>query len=263
MMEKALAAAGLDWRYLTIEVPPDQLADAMRGLRAMGFCGGNITIPHKVSVVQHLDGLDPSAELIGAVNCIRREEAADGRRRYLGDNTDGRGFIESLRPLIDPAGKHVVILGAGGAARAIAVELGRAGAAEIVVVNRASERGQQLADLVSDRVKVSAMFIPWSGDYEVPAGTDLLVNATSIGLGNPDARVPLAMSTLAPPLVVADVVFNPPQTRLLRDAKARGCTTLDGLGMLVGQAAINFRIWTGQDADRGVMREALEEYLEI
>jgi shikimate dehydrogenase len=155
------------------------------------------------------------------------------------------------------------VLGAGGAARAIAVELGLAGAAQITIVNRDAERGQQLADLIAERVKVSSLFIPWSGDYEVPADTHVLVNATTIGMGNPEARVPLAVSSLKPPLVVADVVFNPPWTRLLRDAKARGCTTLDGLGMLVNQAAINFYTWTGRDADRAVMREALEEYLEI
>lgn len=263
LMEKAFAAAGLDWRYLTLEVSPERLEDAMRGLKAMGFRGANLTVPHKVTAVKHLDGLDNSAELIGAVNCIYRQEAPAGERRYIGANTDGRGFVEALKPLLDPAGKNVVLLGAGGAARAIAVELGLAGAAQITIVNRDAERGQQLADLISERVKVSALFIPWSGDYEVPADTHVLVNATTIGMGNPDARVPLAIATLNPPLIVADVVFNPPWTRLLRDAKTRGCTTLDGLGMLVNQAAINFRTWTGMEPDRAVMREALEEYLEI
>ena len=263
VMEKAFAAAGLDWRYLTLEVSPERLDDAMRGLRAMGFCGGNLTVPHKVAAVRHLDSLDASAELIGAVNCIYRQEGSDSQRRYIGANTDGRGFVESLKPLTDPAGKNVVVLGAGGAARAIAVELGLAGAAQITIVNRHAERGQQLADLIAERVKVSALFVPWNGDYDVPADTHVLVNATTIGMSNPDARVPLNVAGLAPPLIVADVVFNPPWTRLLRDAKARGCTTLDGLGMLVNQAAINFRTWTGMEPDRAVMREALEEYLEI
>jgi shikimate dehydrogenase len=261
-MEKAFAAAGLDWRYLTLEVSPERLDDAMRGLRAMDFRGANLTVPHKVTAVRHLDKLDASAEVIRAVNCIYRE-GSDGQRRYIGANTDGRGFVEALKPVLDPAGKNIVVLGAGGAARAIAVELGLAGAAQITIVNRNAQRGQELADLIAERVKVSALFVPWSGDYEVPPETHVLVNGTKIGMSDSEARVPLTVASLNPPLIVADVIFNPPWTRLLRDAKARGCTTLDGLGMLVNQAAINFQIWTGSQPDRAVMREALEEYLEI
>jgi len=263
MMEKAFAAAGLDWRYLTCEVGPDELGDAMRGIKAMGFYGGNITLPHKVSVIEYLDGLSEAAELMGAVNCIHCEDAEDGTRRYLGENTDGKGFVESLRTVTDPAGKNIVILGAGGAARAIAVELGLSGAAEITVVNRSAGRGQDLADLLTERVKVSSMFIPWSGDYEVPEGVEVVINATSIGLGDEEAQVPIALDSLGSEMVVADVIFNPAETWLLREAKQRGCTTLDGLGMLVNQAVIGFRTWTGVDPDAAVMREALEEYLEI
>src|SRR5688572_26057623 len=128
MMEKAFAAAGLDWRYLTCEVAPEKLAEAMQGLRALGFKGANFTIPHKVAVIQHLDELSPAAELMGAVNCVNR--AGD---KLVGENTDGKGFVQSLRTLIDPAGLYVVILGAGGAARAIAVELALAGVSEILI----------------------------------------------------------------------------------------------------------------------------------
>ena len=258
MIERAFAAAGLDWRYLTLEVPPENLADAVTGLRAMGFRGGNFTIPHKVAVVPYLDELSEAATLVGAVNCVNR--VGD---KLVGENTDGKGFVQSLRQLTDPAGKRVVILGAGGAARAIAVELGLSGVAEIVVVNRTAERGQTLVDLLNERVKVAARLMHLSGDYAVEDGFDIVINATSIGLGDPEARLPLDLNSLRPGLVVADVVFNPPQTRLIRDAAARGCTTLDGLGMLVNQGVIGFQIWTGVDPDPGVMREALEEYLEI
>ncbi len=258
MIERAFAAAGLDWRYLTLEVPPENLADAVTGLRAMGFRGGNFTIPHKVAVVPYLDELSEAATLMGAVNCVNRVG-----EKLVGENTDGKGFVQSLRQLTDPAGKRVVILGAGGAARAIAVELGLSGVAEIVVVNRTAERGQTLVDLLNERVKVAARLMHLSGDYAVEDGFDIVINATSIGLGDPEARVPLDLNSLRPGLVVADVVFNPPQTRLIRDAAARGCTTLDGLGMLVNQGVIGFKIWTGVDPDPGVMREALEEYLEI
>ncbi|MFO0818075.1 MAG: shikimate dehydrogenase [Pirellulales bacterium] len=258
MMERAFAAAKLDWRYLTLEVPPERLGDAVRGLRAMGFRGGNFTIPHKVAVIEYLDGLSEAAQLMRAVNCVCREGD-----RLLGENTDGKGFLQSLRSLIDPVDKRVVILGAGGAARAIAVEVGLAKPSEIIVVNRTASRGEELVQLLNERVQVAAHFAPWSGDYIVPETAQLVINATSIGLGDADARVPLDTASLRREMVVADVVFNPPRTRLLRDAAEVGCMTLDGLGMLVNQAVIGFKIWTGVDPDPDVMREALEEYLEI
>jgi shikimate dehydrogenase len=258
MMERAFAAAGLDWRYLTLEVPPENLADAVKGLRAMGFQGGNFTIPHKTAVIPYLDELSEAASLMGAVNCVNR---AGGK--LIGENTDGKGFVQSLRQLMDPAGKRVVVLGAGGAARAIAVELGLSGVAEIVIVNRTAERGQTLVDLLNERVKVSARLVHLSSDYTLEGSTEIVINATSIGLGDAEARVPLQLDSLRSGVVVADVIFNPPQTRLIRDAAARDCTTLDGLGMLVNQGVIGFKIWTGVDPDAGVMREALEEYLEI
>jgi shikimate dehydrogenase len=258
MMEEAFAQVGLDWRYLTLEVAPEALGDAMRGMRAMGFRGCNLTIPHKVEVLQYLDRTSDAAALVGAVNCVNRVG-----NELVGENTDGKGFVQSLAEITDPAAKNVVVLGAGGAARAIAVELGLAGAAAITIVNRSPERGQQLVDLLNEKVRVPAKLIAWEGDYQVPAETDVVINATSIGLSNAEARVPLAVETLESDMVVADVIFNPPETRLLRDAKSRGCQTLDGLGMLVNQAVIAFRVWTGLDADPEVMREALEEFLGI
>ena len=258
MIERAFAAAGLEWRYLTLEVAPDNLADAVKGMRAMGFRGGNFTIPHKVAVIEHLDRLSEAAELMGAVNCVVREE--DG---LIGENTDGKGFVQSLRNVTDPKGKKAVVIGAGGAARAIAVELGLSGVAELVVVNRTAERGEALVQLLNDRVKVPTRLVHLSGDYVLDDDADIFINATSIGLGDADARVPVDEDSLRPDLVVADVIFSPPQTRLIRDAADRGCTTLDGLGMLVNQGVIGFKIWTGVDPDPEIMREALEEYLEI
>lgn len=258
MMEKAFVQVGLDWRYLTLEVAPEALADAMRGMRAMGFRGCNLTIPHKVEVLKYLDRTSDAAALMGAVNCVNRVG-----HELVGENTDGKGFVQSLAEVSDPAGKNIVILGAGGAARAIAVEVGLAGAANITVVNRSEARGEELAALINDRVRVPARFVKWEGDYEVPPETEVVINATSIGLGDAEARVPLAVRTLESDMVVADVIFNPPETRLIRDARQRGCQTLDGLGMLVNQAVIAFRIWTSRDADAGVMRDALEEFLGI
>ena len=258
MMEKAFAAAGLDWRYLTLEVPPEKLADAIRGMRAFGFQGANFTIPHKVAVVQLLDELSPAAELMGAVNCVNR--VGD---KLIGENTDGKGFVQSLQAICDPAGKRVAMLGAGGAARAIGVELALGGVADIAIVNRQAARGEELAALLRDKVQAQARFVPLEGEYAIPAEIDIFINATSVGLGSAAARVPVSGASLRPGLVVADVVFNPPVTWLLRTAAERDCRTLDGLGMLVNQAVIAFKIWTGIDPDAAVMREALEEFVEI
>jgi len=258
MMEKAFAAAGMDWRYLTLEIPPQALCDAARGMKAMGLRGGNFTLPHKVAIIEYLDGLSEAAELMGAVNCVNR----DGDR-YIGENTDGKGFVQSLRDVTDPAEKRIVILGAGGAARAIAVELGLERASHLTIVSRSPDRGGELVELLQGRVHVDASLVVWDGDFAVPVETEVLINATSIGHLDARARVPLSASTLRPGLVVADVIINPPHTQFLRTATDCGCTTLDGLGMLINQAVISFRIWTGFDPDADVMREALEEFLEL
>jgi shikimate dehydrogenase len=258
MMEKAFAAAGLDWKYLTCDVPPENLGDAVRGIRALGFKGANLTIPHKVAVIPLLDRLSPAADLMGAVNCVKRVE-----EQLVGENTDGKGFVHALREFGDPAGRSYVLLGAGGAARAIAMELGLGGAASITIVNRDLARGQSLTELIRQRTTAASEFVPLNGDYAIAADADVFINATSIGLGDASARVPIAASSLRPELIVADVIFNPPQTWLIRTAADRGCKTMDGLGMLVNQAVISFRIWTGREADAGVMRDALEEFLEI
>jgi shikimate dehydrogenase len=252
MVEAAFAAAGLDWRYLTIEVAPEALVDAVRGARAMGFRGFNCTIPHKVAVVEHLDRLSEAAALIGAVNCVVREGD-----RLLGENTDGAGFLAALRRRRDPDGARVVLLGAGGAARAIAVELALAGAGSITVVNRGSERGGELGALLKPLVPEVAIDSPEDG-FRVPAGTDLVVNATSIGLyPDVEAAVPLVLDEVAAAALVADVIPNPPETRFLREAAALGCETLDGLEMLVEQGRIGFELWTGVEPDTHVMRAAL------
>jgi shikimate dehydrogenase len=255
MVEAAYRHHGLAWRYLTVEVDPADLGDAVRGARAMGFAGFNCTIPHKVAVIPHLDGLGESAAFVGAVNCVVRRG-----RELFGENTDGKGFVESLRAVADPAGRRVVLFGAGGAARAVGVELALAGARSIKVVNRGEERGRDLVTLLTRKTNVRAEYVPWRGDQDVPAGTDIVINATSIGLHpDGDARLPLNLDTLHPGMIVADVIPNPPRTRLVRDAAARGCRVIDGLGMLVNQGVLGIRYWTGIDADAAVMRRALEE----
>ena len=213
MVEAAYRHHGLDARYLNCEVAPDALADAVDGARAMGWAGFNCSLPHKVAVIEHLDRLAPSAQVIGAVNTV---VATDGE--LVGHNTDGQGFVDSLRTVVDPAGLEVVVLGAGGAARAVAVETALAGAASVIVVNRDATRGEELARVVTAGTGVPAMFVPWDRTYAVPASTDVVVNATSVGFGDADALVDVDLDSLRTGIVVADVVVSPPSTALLRAA---------------------------------------------
>jgi shikimate dehydrogenase len=255
MVEAAYRHHGIDARYINCDVAPEHLGDAVRGARAMGWAGFNCSLPHKVAVVEHLDGLADSAAVIGAVNCVVRRDGA-----YIGENTDGQGFIDALREVRDPAGASIVLFGAGGAARAVAVEAALAGATSITVVNRDPGRGWTLAALLSERTPAKAELITWNRTFAVPDDTDIVINATSIGLfPDVDARLDLDLETLRPGMVVADIIPNPPRTPLIREAEARGCTVLDGLGMLVNQGAIGVRHWTGVAADRTVMRRTVEE----
>lgn len=256
MQNAAFQALGLNWLYLNFEVTAEHLAAAVQGMRALNnFRGVNLTIPHKVAVLSCLDEIAPSAQVIGAVNTVRR----DGDR-LVGENTDGKGFMRALGDDadIDATGVHAVVLGAGGAARAIAVELALAGAGEITVVNRSVERGEMLARLLNEQTPARADFVAWQDMYRVPEGVDLLINATSIGLyPNIDDTPELDFDSVTPGMVVCDVIPNPPNTPFLRQAAARGAATIDGLGMLVYQGAIAFKMWTGYDAPVEVMRRAL------
>ena len=195
-----------------------------------------------------------TAAVIGAVNCAVRRDG-----RYVGENTDGQGFISALRTIVDPVGKAIVLFGAGGAARAIAVEAALAGAASITVVNRSRQSAEELTALINGKTKARAEYAAWDRTYRVLPGTDIVVNATSIGLfPDIEGRLNLDVESLRPGMTVADVIPNPPRTLLLRDAAARGCTVLDGLGMLVNQGVISIRHWTGIDPDPSVMRRKLE-----
>lgn len=258
MVEAAYRALGIDARYVNCDVQPEDLRDAVRGARAMGWVGFNCSLPHKVAVVEHLDRLAESARVIGAVNCVVREG-----QELVGENTDGQGFVSSLRTAMDPAGASMVLFGAGGAARAVAVESALAGVRQITVVNRDPGRGSSLVDLVNEATPAQARQVAWDGTYAVPAGTGIVVNSTSVGLApQGEDLIDVDLDSLGAGMLVADVIPNPPETRLLREAAARGAETLDGLGMLVEQGAIAIRLWTGADPDRAVMRRTLEEIID-
>jgi shikimate dehydrogenase len=255
MIEAAYRHHGLDWRYINCEVTPEKLGDAVRGARAMGWAGFNCSLPHKVAVIEHLDGLGESAAIMRAVNCAVHRDG-----KYIGENTDGKGFLMSLEGIVEPRGKRVVLFGAGGAARALGVELALAGASSISVVNRSVERGTELVGVINDKTPAKADLMVWDKTYRVQPDADIVINATSIGLyPHVDGRLDIDVETLKPGMVVADVVPSPPRTNLIRDAEARGCTIVDGLGMLVNQGVISIKYWTGIDVDATVMRRKLED----
>jgi len=254
--EAAFRAKGLDYRYLTVLVKEKDLAQAMAGVRAFNMRGVNLTIPHKVKVIQYLDELSEAAEIIGAVNMVVNNEG-----RLWGENTDGKGYLTSLRnENIDVAGKHVTILGAGGAARAISVECALAGARKITIANIDRAQGEELVDLINKRTAAKAEFVFWEEAFEVPADTDIFTNATSVGLfPDIDQKPNVKYNTITSDMVVTDVIFNDPNSLFLQEAARRGAKTINGLGMLANQAAMNFKLWTGVEAPVGLMIETLRK----
>ena len=255
MEEAAFAAKGLNYRYLTVKVEKDDLEAAMNGVKAFNMRGINLTIPHKVRVLQYLDELSEAASIIGAVNMVVNKDG-----KLFGENTDGKGFLISLENEgVSVDGKQVVILGAGGAARAISVECALAGAAKIIIVNRNKERGEELVKLIQEKTPAEAQYVSWDQPYRVDPDTDILINATCIGL-YPDvnSKPNVDYDTVTNKMVVSDVVFNDPNTLFLQEAAKRGAHTINGLGMLVNQGALNFTLWTGEEAPIEVMTETLK-----
>ncbi len=256
MEEAGFEAAGLNWRYITVKVLPGDLDAAMAGVRAFNMRGVNLTMPHKINVLKHMDELSEAARVIGAVNTVVCRE--DGT--MFGENTDGKGFVQSLTDAgVSLEGARVAILGAGGAARSIGVECALAGAKAIAVINRNAERGRSLAQAINAHTPAEAIYLPWSGTAQIPDGTDILINATCVGL-HPDVNAcpDVDFDGVRPGMVVCDVVFNPVDTPFLKNAAARGARTLDGLGMLVNQGCINYELWTGRKAPRDVMYAKLK-----
>ena len=255
MEEAAYNALGLNFRYLTVRVLPEDLAAAFAGAKAMDFTGFNLTMPHKIKVIPLLDRLTEAARIIGAVNTVYRNGDA-----WIGENTDGKGFVRALAlEGVDLKGKRVALLGAGGAARAIGVECALAGAASITVINRTEAHGTELAALISEQTPAEGMYLPWQGDVKIPEGTDIVIQATCVGLHPNGGEMPAVdLSTIREGMVVADVVFNPVMPRFLQEAQARGAKVVTGIGMLVQQGALNFTLWTGKEAPVQVMYDTLE-----
>ena len=261
IQDAAFQAMGLErWHFLTLDVDKDKLGDAINGLKAFKMRGINCTIPHKIAVMDYLDEISHSAKLIGAVNMIVNDNG-----HLFGENTDGKGFMMSLESNgIDVKGKKVVVFGAGGAARAICVEMGLAGAADITIVNRAQDRalGDALMEILRKNTQTEVRYIDWEGYYSIPEGTDIVVNATSVGLyPNADEMPKIDLDSIKPTMFVQDVIPNPTETALIKELRRRGIPCATGAGMLINQAALNIEMWTGRKPDKDVMYRALEEAL--
>ncbi|HTY12853.1 MAG TPA: shikimate dehydrogenase [Candidatus Omnitrophota bacterium] len=251
MHNAAYRSLGLDFEYVPLEVAPNDLKEAIEGLKALHFAGFNVTIPHKEAILEHLDEVTRLAEEIGAVNTVQNQEG-----KLIGYNTDGPGFIESLREDagFDPKGKKCVLIGAGGAGRAIAVSLSENKARSIAIFDIAGEKAEELAGYVGGR---SVKDLQKEID-----GADLLVNASPIGMHPKIEASPIPDGIrLHRNLTVYDLVYNPYETRMLRAAKAAGAKAVSGLGMLVRQGAIAFTVFTGKLAPMELMRRAAESAL--
>jgi shikimate dehydrogenase len=246
MHNAAFAHLGLDGVYVPMR--PDDLGDGFRGLRSLGFIGVSVTVPFKVAIMDFLEVIDPVARRIGAVNTLLFDRSQGGAARCTGFNTDWLGSNQALAGEITLAGSTVLIIGAGGAARAVGFGLIEAGA-RVLLTNRTEAKGRELA------AQFNCPFLPSAELASVCA--DALINTTSVGMAPHEDALPIAPELLPRFPVVMDIVYAPLKTRLLREAAACGCRTIDGLQMLQYQGAAQFTLWTGCAAPHAVMRQAL------
>ncbi len=257
--QAALDACGLDATFSAWEVPPDQIPQFIRGLRRPEVLGINVTVPHKEAVIPHLDQVDDWATEAGAVNTIVHRQG-----KLTGHNTDGYGFLRALQAVrgFSPQGRRALVLGAGGSARAVVLALARDGVGRLAIANRTTERAQALAELAQRR-GIDSVAIPLTSRELTAeaAKADLIVNCTSLGMyhGPGEGQTPLTRQQIPAAALVYDLVYNPAETPLLREAAQAGARTLGGLYMLVYQGAAAFEMWTGQRAPVDVMLRAAEK----
>jgi len=255
MIEQAFHHHSLPHRYLTFDIPTDRFAGTMEGLKALGFNGWNITSPYKVEATGYVDRLSPSAKLIGAINCVFRESD-----EYVGENTDGKGFLQALRERTGVKGKRVLVFGSGGAARSVICELALEGAGSIHIVNRELRKAEQIIKDLEQEISTKLTAEPLGTQYVIEDSFDIIVQATSVGLFDENSIIPVVFHTGDfSETIACDVVFNPVHTRFLDAAQKAGCDTLDGLGMLAHQGAIIYTAWTGAEAPLEVMKRSLLE----
>ncbi len=256
MQNAAFKELGIDAVYVPFEVRPENLKEAIDGVRTLGIKGLNVTIPHKERVIEHLDYLSDDAELLGAVNTVKNENG-----ELTGYNTDAEGFLRSLiEEGVELEGKRALMFGAGGAARAVGYALLKGGVKFLNIVNRNFSRAKEVGELLGKRGNVLVYPLKESTVEALLKDVDLIVNTTSVGM-KPEDPVLFDYSKISEGITVVDIIYNPPETPLLKVAKERGCKTVNGLGMLVHQGAVAFEIWTGEKAPVETMREVLEREL--
>jgi len=257
MFDAVYAHYGLPWQFWKNDIASEaDLALAVQALRPLGYRGVGITVPYKVAVIPLLDAVDDDVRAIGAANYLTIEAG-----RLIGHNNDGKGVVKAIEKIAPLAGQRVVMLGAGGAGRAMAVELAWAGAAQLTLVTRRQEQGEEVAATVTRASGVPAVWQPWQAEVAVPAGTTLLMNATHLGCAPALEPVPVQWSTVDPTCVVVDVITNPRITPFLATARQRGCPVVDGVEMLVQLAMQIFQRWTGVIPEEEVFQRAVAEAL--
>ncbi len=253
MHNTAFKKLGINGLYLAFRVPAGKLREAVEGMKALGFKGFNVTIPHKVEIIRFLDGLDRLAARIGAVNTVKNDGG-----RLIGYNTDGEGALRALEEAgVSPKGKNVVVLGAGGASRAICFTIAKL-ARKLVIANRTEDKALKLAERLRAELGVNVEVCRLLEEELAPmlAEAEILINATSVGMYPEVENSPVSSALLRRDLTVFDIVYKPLKTRLLREAELKGAKTVDGLAMLVHQAARAFEIWTGVTPPVEEMRKA-------
>ena len=259
MLEKAIEAGRLDWRFLTFEIPALEFEGALRGARIFGFHGIMLAPPHDAIVIPYLEEVSDAARLSGQVNCIHQISG-----RLCGENTQGRALRHLVQQSVELSGAQITILGDGPSVRCLAAELAYAGVREIILVCRQSEAIEDFMNqLVEQTPLVNARCEVVDAEVQLALGSEcrLLVNTQSDGDDSQPQQILPDLSSLSHETVVADLLYNPPETTLLQQARERGCTTIDGLMLLIEQTALAFETWTNASADRQAMREAVEEFL--
>ncbi|MCS5699132.1 shikimate dehydrogenase [Cyanobium sp. FGCU-52] len=253
MFDAVYAHYGLNWQFWKNDIADEHdLALAVAALRPLGYRGMAITVPWKVAVIPLLDGVDADVQAIGAANYLTIEEG-----RLIGHNNDGKGVVKAITKVTPLQGARVVMLGAGGAGRAMAVELAWAGAAHLTLVTRREEQGREVAERVRSASGVPAELQPWQSPVAVPPGTTLLMNATHLGCAPELEPVPLQWESVEPACTVVDVITNPRLTPFLQTARERGCPIVDGVEMLVQLAMQIFERWTGITPEEAVFQSAV------
>jgi shikimate dehydrogenase len=257
MFDAVYAHYGLPWQFWKSDLASEaDLALAVPGLAPLGYRGFTITVPYKVAVMPLLDELDSDVKAIGAANYVTIEKG-----RLVGHNNDGKGVVKAIEKVVPLRGQHVVMLGAGGAGRAMAVEIAWAGAAKMTIVTRREEQGREVAALVTEASGVPCDWQAWQREVEVPAGTTLLMNATHLGCAPELEPVPVRWDTVSTDCTAVVVITNPRITPFLATARDRGCPIVDGVEMLVQLAMQIFEQWTGIAPDEKVFQRAVAEAL--